>query len=232
MIRARELNGRAVVDMEAAEKLGRLDDLVLDLDGRRVAALMVSHGDSVIGGGTHLTIPAAAVHAIGPDAITVRRAIGEPDMSVLDPLPRLSKFTGRKVVSQSGRLLGRVGDVLIEEEGCRIFGYTITDHTGAAGKLESLFGGRKDVTQYLRADANLKPGRDLIVAPDDAVLTMGRASNADDREASPGGHVDRATTAVPTSGTARWEESAPQIGGSQPWTRRDDLGLDPEEPIR
>ena len=37
MIRATELGGRAVVDMDAAEKLGKIDKVILDPDGRRVA---------------------------------------------------------------------------------------------------------------------------------------------------------------------------------------------------
>lgn len=240
MIRARELHGRAVVDMDAAEKLGHIDELVLDPEGRRVAALVVSHGRSVVGGGTHLFVPATAVHAIGPDAVTVRyRSAEADDAQPFAGLPRLADIVGRKVVSESGVLLGRVGDVILAGDDGRILGYALTEHTGATGKLEALFGKDKhDVLRYLRADANLRPGRDLIVAPDGAIATLGAPAVADAHETRPA----RPRTPEPlmepvaTAGRTSWntDMSDPRTpsGSAWTWTTRDDLGLKPDEPIR
>jgi uncharacterized protein YrrD len=153
MIRATELGGRSVVDMDAAEKVGKIEKVIIDPEARRVAGFTVAHGGNLISSGTKMTLPASSVHAIGPDAVTVHGSVVVSDLAHLDELPRVSDVVGRKVVSQDGRLLGKVEDVLINDEDGRIIGYELSDHDGS----------------YLKADADIRTGRDLIVAPDDAV---------------------------------------------------------------
>lgn len=194
MIRATELGGRAVVDMDAAEKVGTIEKVILDPDARRVAGFTVSHGAALISHGTRVTLPASSVHAIGPDAVTVHGSVVVNDLTRLDALPRVSDVVGRKVVSRDGRLLGTVEDVLIDDEDGRIVGYALHEHNGK-GKLEELISGDSHSHRqaYLRADADLRAGRDLIVAPEDAVA---RDWHADASELPPvGAHPHR----------SRWE---------------------------
>jgi uncharacterized protein YrrD len=167
MIRATELSGRAVVDMDAAEKLGHIDKIIIDPEGRRVAGFEISRGGSFLGEKSSSTIPATSVHAIGPDAMTVRHpADVNSDGDRFDQLPRVSDVIGRKVLSRDGRLLGVVDDVLISGADGQIVGYQLAEVNGIGG----LFGARKRARgPYLRADADLRAGRDLIVAPDDAL---------------------------------------------------------------
>lgn len=169
MIRAKELGGRAVVDVDAAEKLGRIDRIVLDPESRRVAGFVISRGSSIFNNDKDIVLPASCVHAVGPDAVTVRRLADEA-VDGLDSLPRVSDIAGRKVVSESGRLMGTVDDVLIDEADGRIIGYALAGR-GVEGKLRDMVGGDTEDRRpaFLRADANLRAGRDLIVAPDDAV---------------------------------------------------------------
>ena len=169
MIRAKELGGRAVVDVDAAEKLGRIDRIVLDPESRRVAGFVISRGSSFFNNEQDIVLSASCVHAVGPDAVTVR---GVPGTSVesLETLPRVSDIAGRKVVSESGRLMGTVDDVLIDETDGRIVGYAL-EGGGVERKIRDLVSGdaAEQRPAFLRADANLRAGRDLIVAPDDAV---------------------------------------------------------------
>src|SRR4051812_44884291 len=124
MIRASELSGRSVIDIDAAEKIGTIEKLILDPDGKRVAGFIVTRGGGFPGNKEHTTISASAVHAIGPDAVTVKRdEAGTTDTARLETLPRGSDVIGRKVVTEDGRYLGKVDDVLIEREDGRIFGY-------------------------------------------------------------------------------------------------------------
>jgi len=170
VIRATELTGRAVVDLDCAERVGRIDRIVLDTDTRQVAAFLVSRGASLARERTHVTVPASAVHAIGPDALTIHRA-PEPDASVLDRidnLPKASDLIGRKVVSRGGRYLGKIGDVLISRADGRIVGYTLGAHD-VLNKIEQLFRRTRKPAPYLRADVELRTGKELVVAPDDAV---------------------------------------------------------------
>jgi uncharacterized protein YrrD len=195
MIRATELGGRAVVDMDAAEKVGKIEKVIIDPDARRVAGFTVSRGASLINSGTKVTLPASSVHAIGPDAVTVHGSVVVNDLAHLEGLPRVSDVVGRKVVSRDGRLLGTIEDVLIDDDDGRILGYALCEHTGI-GKLEELIGSDKHAHHsYLRADADLRAGKDLIVAPDDAVA---HDWEADASELPP-------APATPSHSRSRWE---------------------------
>ncbi|HEX6316689.1 MAG TPA: PRC-barrel domain-containing protein [Gemmatimonadaceae bacterium] len=173
MIRATELAGRAVVDIDAAEKLGTIDKIILDPDARRVAGFVVAKaGSGFPGSKAHMLIGAGAVHAIGPDAVTIRQsAVAGSDTAHLETLPRGSDVIGRKVVSEDGRFLGKVSDVLIDRTDGRIVGYLLAEHTPGA-KFEEMFGKDKKKRRdspYLPADAKIRTGRDLLVASEDAV---------------------------------------------------------------
>jgi len=178
MMRATRLHGRPVVDMDAAEALGRIDGIVVDPAARRIAGFQVSRRDSPLGSRTLTAVPASSVHAIGPDAITIRHhdvvEAGDTEAG-LDDLPRLSDFIGRTVVSREGRVLGVVDDILIDAPDARIVGYELAPR-GVMGKLERMFvakfAANKRHAPYVRADADLRTGRTLIVAPDDAVADM------------------------------------------------------------
>jgi uncharacterized protein YrrD len=173
MIRATELSGRAVVDIEAAEKIGTIDKIILDPDGKQVAGFVVTRvGSSFPGSKAQSTISSAAVHAIGPDAVTIRQsAVAGSDTARLETLPRGSDVIGRKVVSEDGRFLGKVSDVLIDRADGRIVGYLLAEHTPGS-KFEELFGKDKKKRRdspYLPADSKIRTGKDLIVASEDAV---------------------------------------------------------------
>lgn len=217
MIRLTSLAGRAVIDLDAAEKLGRIEKVILDPDGRQVAGFIVSRGSSLFGGGTDTTLSASAVHAIGPDAVTVRTTGAAAVDPNLDGLPRVSDIVGRKVVSEEGRFLGTVDDVLVDESDGRILGYALHGATPGGKVGELLSGDRKDAAApYLRADANLRAGQDLIVAPETAVsydwaLLGAPLSDSPERSAAGGGP---ATVASPGATAAAATPAKP----AKPWT--------------
>src|SRR5215210_1019155 len=141
MIRATELSGRAVIDIDAAERLGTIDKLILDPDGRRVAGFVVSRGSGFPGSKSQSIIPAAAVHAVGPDAVTVhQKGVAGSDTARLEKLPRGSDVIGRKIVSEDGRFLGKVSDVLIDRETGSITGYLLSEYTPSK-KFEEMLAG-------------------------------------------------------------------------------------------
>ena len=68
MIKGSQLIGRTVIDMEAAERLGKIKEIIVQRDGERVAGLWFVHGETIVGsGGKRRMIPASAVSSIGPD---------------------------------------------------------------------------------------------------------------------------------------------------------------------
>jgi uncharacterized protein YrrD len=169
MIKGSQLVGRAVIDMEAAERLGKIKEIIVQRDGERVAGFIIVHGETIVGtGGTRRLIPASAVYSIGPDAMTVRGSSMQ-ELAELDNLPRMSDIIGHKMVTQSGRLLGVIDDMLINRSDGTIVGFVVGE--GVRNKLESIFNPQRPRTHgYVRADADLHVGKDLIVVPDDSLI--------------------------------------------------------------
>lgn len=207
MIRARELDGRAVIDLDTAEKLGFVDEIYLDPSGSRLAALKATEGASLVGGGRRTIIPAASIASIGPEAIMLRPT-GKVDLSPprIDSLPRLSNIMGRKVVTESGKLLGAIGDVLIEDAGGRIAGFELKD-AGWTGGLSNMFGaGRDHRPDYVRSDAGIRLSDELLVVPDGAVVRGRRdAEDTAPAAATTRGSTTRQDTGHASDVTARRE---------------------------
>ena len=66
MIKGSQLIGRAVIDMEAAERLGKIKEIIVQRDGERLAGFVVVHGETIVGtGGKRRVIPASAVYRSG-----------------------------------------------------------------------------------------------------------------------------------------------------------------------
>jgi hypothetical protein len=77
---------------------------------------------------------------------------------------------GRKVVGQSGKMFGHISDILVEPADGRILGYAMEDNP-LSGLENILTGSRPKTKEFLRADADLRVGPDLVVVPDDAVVS-------------------------------------------------------------
>jgi uncharacterized protein YrrD len=213
MIKGSQLVGRAVIDMEAAERLGRIKEIIVQRDGERVAGFVVVHGETIVGtGGTRRTIPASALHSIGPDAITVRGSAMKERLADLESLPRMSDVVGHKMVTQSGRLLGSIDDVLINGADGAIIGFAVGE--GVRNKLENFFNPQRSrIHGYVRADADLQVGNELIVVPDDALI---------EGEPSVQGGNHKPTTQQTTETDSRGWAEHPSAESTRPsiWKRR------------
>jgi uncharacterized protein YrrD len=219
MIKGSQLVGRAVIDMEAAERLGKIKEIIVQRDGERVAGFVVAHGETMVAtGGKRRIIPASAVHSIGPDAMTVRGSSMQ-ELAELENLPRMSDIIGHKMITQSGRLLGIIDDMLINRADGTIVGFVVGQ--GVRSKLENIFNPQRSrVHGYVRADSDLHVGKDLIVVPDDALIEGEPAAPESDQKL-PIAKTDEA-------GPRNWEERA-SAESTRPsiWARRTDT---PERP--
>jgi uncharacterized protein YrrD len=215
MIKGSQLVGRTVIDMEAAERLGKIKEIIVQRDGERVAGFVVAHGETIVAtGGKRRMIPASAVHSIGPDAMTVR-GTSMQELAELENLPRMSDIIGHKMVTQSGRLLGVIDDMLINRADGTIVGFVVGE--GVRGKLENIFNPqRRRVHGYVRADSDLHVGKELIVVPDDALCEGEPGANQGDQK------LPIAKTEEADSQS--WEERA-SADSTKPsiWTRRADM---------
>jgi uncharacterized protein YrrD len=214
MIKGSQLVGRAVIDMEAAERLGKIKEIIVQRDGERVAGFIVVHGETIVGtGGKRRMISASAVYSIGPDAMTVRGSAMQ-ELAELDNLPRMSDIIGHKMITQSGRLLGVIDDMLINRADGTIVGFVVGE--GMRNKLENIFNPQRSrIHGYVRADADLQVGKELIVVPDNALIEGEPSVHERDRET--------ATAKTDEADSHAWEERASaESTKSSIWTRRTD----------
>jgi sporulation protein YlmC with PRC-barrel domain len=220
MLRGKELRGRAVVDLDAAEKVGGLVEIVLDPASQRVAGLIVSQQPGGLSKGRQLVLPAPAVRAVGPDAITVRRGC-EPGFELwqLSGLPRLSQLVGRKVVSYSGKLLGTIDDVLIDEADGRILGYALGSRKPLQGLERWLAGQTKPPLDYVRADVELRIGATMMLVPDEAVV---RESDRTDGDA--------AAAVAPPAAAPGWSDFVLGLDGADGYAPSDELDAERRVP--
>jgi len=172
------------VDVDGAEKIGVLHEVILDPAALRVAGLAVSGGVTFIGAQKQMLLPSSAVHAIGPDAVMVRRPpLSDDTLSYLSVLPRVSDLAGRRLVSDTGTLVGSVCDVIFDSQDGRLIGYEFKPPNGSAS-VEKLLGvGRGRPLRYVRAEASLRIGTKLIVVPEDAVVDAVEPDIEEDRVA-------------------------------------------------
>jgi uncharacterized protein YrrD len=222
MIKGSQLIGRAVIDMDAAERLGKIKEIIVQRDGERVAGFVIVHGETIVGsGGKRRMIPGSAVHSIGPDAMTVRGSAMQ-ELAELDNLPRMSDIIGHKMITQSGRLLGVIDDMLINRADGTIIGFVVGE--GVRNKLENIFNPQRPrVHGYVRADANLHVGKELIVVPDDSLIEGEPGAHEGDQK-SPIAKTDEADS-HPWEERALAEPTRPSI-----WTRRTDTPA-PSQPV-
>jgi hypothetical protein len=118
------------------------------------------------------------------------------------------------MVTRSGRLLGVIDDMLINGGDGTVVGFVVGE--GVRNKLENIFNPQRPQTHgYVRADADLHVGRDLIVVPDDALI-QGEPSTHE-------GEHKKATEGIDVTDSHPWEERALEES-TRPsiWKRRTD----------
>ncbi len=196
MIRTSELHRMAAIDVDGAARIGHIDEIFLDLSRHAIAAVSISRGNTLLGGDEPVVLAADAVQSIGEDAVMVhlpRRATDSVEL-----LTRASSLAGRAIVTESGTHVGKLDDVLFDEESGRIVGYTFAERDDKPG-LADLFNLRRDrdnpVVDYVRADSNVRIG-DLIVVPDHAVV---RGHDLRGTHYDPVTHTSAGQTVSPTS---------------------------------
>lgn len=160
------LKGIAAVSIAKGEKVGAVEDVVVDTQERRVAAFKIESGGLIRK--DHCYVPFGAVQSIGDDAIMI------PDETVLQ-----QSYGDRA----SGYLtLGKLGDVRVVTETGIVIGHVTTVHfdptEGQITDFEVGKGGIGGVfsSHTLIGAANVTSiGEDIMVVPASAVAAGGDA---------------------------------------------------------
>lgn len=156
MRRRKELQGLGVMDVSGGKKLGSVEDLVVSPENGRVLALTMAGG---MLGGSRSFVNIDDVRTIGADAITVSGDnVVRRDSEMSDELSTAREasrtFVGKKVVTESGTLLGTVNDYLVDESARRVTGMVIGN-------------GLLSAEDAISADRVVSAGPDAVIVTDE-----------------------------------------------------------------
>ena len=150
-MKASRIREMAVVSIDDAEKIGSVQDILVNPDGQRVIALRIKPAQ----GRDTTVVPVEEVASIGRDAITIRDTRGIATEVPTDPgTVYLGKLLGTKVLTRAGDMLGTVAEVEIDPTDFRITGYELS-----TGLMSDLFGNRK----RLSSSGDVHYGKDILM---------------------------------------------------------------------
>lgn len=113
LVRARELIGRPVVTL-AGDDIAQVKDLVFDNVSGQVAGFTLN-GRGAFAGPLPEALAWEAVYSCGPDAVMIRdgHALTQRDSVLTQPETSEADVLGSRVISEGGRDLGQVVDVIV-----------------------------------------------------------------------------------------------------------------------
>ncbi|MDQ6693578.1 MAG: PRC-barrel domain-containing protein [Chloroflexota bacterium] len=156
--KAREIIGLPVVSMSRGAKIFDVEDMIVDPERRQVLALVVSEGSFFH---SARAIPFGRINVIGQDAVVIPdgKAIIEVNRDqVLKRLHNDHIVRGMRVLTDDGRKLGEVADMLLDSQTGEIKGYYIS-----TGRVLNVTQG----TRWLAADRVLSMGQRVLFVPAD-----------------------------------------------------------------
>lgn len=163
-MKATDLRGMPVVNIENADRLGEVKDVLVDTESQRLVALELKGSSSASAG----TIPVDGIHSIGKDAITVkgdgsRRDVDRDTTSFQSgEVVPLDKVLGSKVLSEGGDMLGTVDEIHFDPSNFHILDYSI-----GAGGLSKVTGQHKS----LEVARGVRYAKGILIVPDENRIT-------------------------------------------------------------
>lgn len=117
LMRGSDLRSHPVVDMSTGEDIAEVRDVVFDVAAGRITGFTLNKRGGLFSGRLRAVLPTGEVHSVGTDAVMVASSdalISRGDAP--DDLTGSSKnddVIGNIVVTESGRVLGNVRDVVL-----------------------------------------------------------------------------------------------------------------------
>ncbi|ADL11955.1 PRC-barrel domain-containing protein [Acetohalobium arabaticum] len=142
-----------VVNLETGKEIGDVKDVVFDPDTERIVGLIVEGGGFFKG---DRMIPYDQLYSMGDDAVTIK---DESALSDLDDtkdylIDNPGDVIGSKVVTDDGKELGIIEDIILNPDDGNRDSYEITD-----GLVHDILDGRG----VLSVSNELKYGEDVVV---------------------------------------------------------------------
>lgn len=121
-----QLRGLPVVSVQQAERLGTVDDVLIEVPAHQIGGVLLQGGMFHSGP----MVRWADVRSVGRDALMVDQSSAALPVSNHDQLLRLDKLRGTKVVGDNGELAGTLAEADFEPETGKIISYMVTAPEG------------------------------------------------------------------------------------------------------
>lgn len=112
----RELAGLAVVSLSGGDRLGRVDDVILDASKAAIVGILVDRGGMF---SKPKFLEASHVRGLGTDALTIdaETALTDYDPNTLGASVQAVKpLDGRPVLTEAGSIIGKIADVAVDTD--------------------------------------------------------------------------------------------------------------------
>jgi sporulation protein YlmC with PRC-barrel domain len=158
-MRTVELVSKPVVTADTVEKIGRIEDLLVDRDCRRAVGVLVSEGPF----SKQRVIPIEDVQTVGSDAVLVKTGSNVVEAPAwvewARGTTRMSTLYGKHVVASDGAAIGTITGLVVDQQ------------TGDVSSLEVLVSGHGHRTGHVTVavDKAVALDRDVVVVSPDAV---------------------------------------------------------------
>lgn len=156
-----DLKGKAILSIDSGEKLGTIDDILIDVANMRVAAIVSSFGPIL--NKEKRILQAGDVATWGRDAVLVKDVgtfRSEAEVTDRDKWVSTSnRLKGLSIVSTSGNKLGKVNDLMVDPDG-RIVAYRVSEGTFGSHTRDI----DASTTKSIGSDAVIVESENVVVA--------------------------------------------------------------------
>ena len=165
MRKGKSVIGKDVLSLEDGVKLETVSDLVIDPEGRRVVAIIVTEGGFL---SSSRVVPTEEVASYGKDAVVVRSKASVVSVSDHPDLRQMvdhhnGKILGKKVFTSSGDNQGSISDIYFDEPTGAVVGYEVSG---------GLLGDAAKGTSYLATDEITSIGTEVVFVPPEVAATL------------------------------------------------------------
>lgn len=156
----RQLMGLPVISLDDGESQGKIHDVVYDPRQGLLLGFIVQRGGGFLSRPDSFWLDASSLHALGEDAATVPSAASlQPAGAAREPTESGAgePVLGKRLLTEGGRFLGNVDDVLIDRQSRRVVAYEVS-----GGVWQDMMRGQTAVP----VDQIISIGSAAVIVPD------------------------------------------------------------------
>jgi uncharacterized protein YrrD len=140
VLRGKDILKRPVIARDTGEKVGQVEDLVIDRSGTRVLGMVVA-GKMIFG--SDKVVPWEAVRSVGLDSAVIDSKSSVIKASQAPEIAEVLKegyvLLGNRLLTTGGRELGKIENVFFDPETGSVEGYELTGGTNKQRESGSAF---------------------------------------------------------------------------------------------